>query len=123
RGCLAGSVWSEVAKDVAALDRQVDVVDGDDVAVALDEPARLDRRCIAHFTARAAVSAAEAGSEPASTKLVPPVCQVSTVPSWVASSCAVRPSSDTVGRLESMPLALVEESAFVEESALRSTSA
>src|SRR5581483_1968824 len=81
RGRLAGAVWSEIAEDVARLDAQVDVVDGDDLAVALDQAARLDRRCIAHFTARAAVSAAEAGSEPASTKLVPPAFQVSTVPS------------------------------------------
>ena len=48
------------------------MVDGDDLAVALDEPARLDRRRVAHFTARAAASAAAAGSDPARTKLVPP---------------------------------------------------
>src|SRR5581483_3041829 len=113
-----GSVRSEVAEDVAVLDGQVDAVDGDDIAVALDEAARLDRRCIAHFTARAAVSAAEAGSEPASTKLVLLVCHASTVPSWVASSCAVRPSREMVGRLESMPLPPVAV-----PSALRSTSA
>ena len=48
------------------------MVDRDDVAVALDEPAGLDGRRVAHFTARAAASAAAGGSEPASTKLVPP---------------------------------------------------
>ncbi len=79
------------------------MVDRDDLAVALDETAGLDRRGRAHFTARAAASAAAAGSEPASTKLVPPACHSSTVPSWVASSCAVRPSSETVGSAESAP--------------------
>ena len=48
----------EVAEDVAALDRQVDVVDRDDLAVALDQPADLDRRRLGHATtgARAAVA-------------------------------------------------------------------
>ena len=44
---LPRAVRPEVAEDVAALDRQVDVVDRDDLAVALDETARFDRllRC------------------------------------------------------------------------------
>ena len=78
------------------------MVDGDDLAVALDEAAGLDRRAASlTSTARAAASAAAAGSEPASTKLDAAARQSSTVPSWVASSCAVSPSSETVGRLES----------------------
>ena len=37
------------------------------LAAVLAEPAPLDRQAIPHFTARAAVSAADAGTEPAST--------------------------------------------------------
>src|SRR5207302_1349301 len=100
---LPGPVRPEVAEDVARLDRQVDVVDGDDLAVALDEPARRDRRRLAHLRSRAAVSAAAGGSEPARTKPTPFRCHSITVPSWVASSCPVRPSSEIFGRLESGP--------------------
>jgi len=46
------------------------VVDRDDLAVALDEAARLDGGRVAHPRSRAAVSAAAAGSEP-STVVVP----------------------------------------------------
>ena len=84
------------------------MVDGDDVSVAFDEAAGFDRRRRAHFTALAAASAAAAGCEPASTKLVPPDCHASTVPSCVESSCAVSPSSETVGSPESAPLWLPE---------------
>ena len=62
---LAGAVGAEVAVDVARLDGQVDVVDGRDVAVGLDESARLDDRGHAS-TARSAASAAFGGSEPTS---------------------------------------------------------
>ena len=72
---LAGAVRAEVAEDVAALDRQVDAVDRDDLAVALDEPACLDRRRVAHLSARAAASAAAVGTEPASTYETPPLSQ------------------------------------------------
>src|SRR5205807_9085165 len=48
RGRLARAVRPQVAEDVAAVDRQIDVVDRDDLAVSLDEPARLDRRGVAH---------------------------------------------------------------------------
>src|SRR5205085_10772159 len=64
---LARAVRAEVAEDVAPLDGQVDVVDGDDLAVALDEAARRDRRRVRHLRSRAAVSAAAGGSEPART--------------------------------------------------------
>ena len=42
RGRLAGPVGAEVAEDVAGLDGEVDVVDRDDLTVALDQPARDD---------------------------------------------------------------------------------
>src|SRR5207244_6870015 len=67
RGRLAGAVRPEVAEDVSLLDRQVDVVDGDELAVQLDEPARANRECIAHPSARAAASAAAGGTAPART--------------------------------------------------------
>ena len=70
---LARAVRAEVAEDVAALDGQVDVVDRDDLAVALDEPARFDRRRVAHLSARAAASAAAVGIDPASTYETPPL--------------------------------------------------
>src|SRR5207237_6816684 len=101
---LAGTVRAEVAEDVAALDGQLDVVDGEKLAVALDEAASRDRRRLAHLErSRAAVSAAAGGSEPARTKATPFRCQPSTVPSCVASSWPVAPLSETVGRLESAP--------------------
>ena len=64
---LPGAVRTEVAEDVAAVDGQVDMVHGDEVAVALDEPARFERRRVAHLSERAADSAAAVGIEPAST--------------------------------------------------------
>ena len=69
---LAGAVGPEIAIDVTAADRQVDVVDRGDPAVALDEPARLDRwrariRRAPHRRSRAAFSAATGGTEPATT--------------------------------------------------------
>ncbi len=48
RGGLAGAVGAEVAEDVADLDRQVDLVDRDDLAVALDQAADLDRSRLRH---------------------------------------------------------------------------
>ncbi len=72
RGRLAGAVRAEVAEDVASIDRQVDVVDGDDVAVALDQSSRFERRRVAHPSDRAADSAAEVGTDPASTYETPP---------------------------------------------------
>jgi hypothetical protein len=59
---LAGAVGPEVAVDVARADREVDVVDGRDLAVALDQSAGLDRR--GHHSPRAAFSAATGGTEP-----------------------------------------------------------
>ena len=103
RGRLAGAVRPEVAEDVASIDRQVDVVDGDDVAVALDQPSRFEGRRVAHLSERAADSAAEVGIDPASTYETPPRSQVSTVPSWVASSWAVTPSSEIDGSASSIP--------------------
>src|SRR5581483_7074385 len=97
---LAGAVRPEIAEDVAALDRQVDTVDRDELSVALDETPRDDGRDVGHPSSRAADSAAAGGSEPASRKLVPPRCHSSTVPSCVASSCAVTPASEIVGSPE-----------------------
>ena len=57
----------EVAVDVAGLDGEVDVVDGGQLAVALDEAARLDRPAPLIASPRAAVSAACGGTEPATT--------------------------------------------------------
>src|SRR5207248_7850495 len=98
-----GAVRAEVAEDVAGLDGQVDVVDRDDVAVALDQAAGGDRRRARHPSARAAASAAAGGSEPARTYETPPRRHSSTVPSCVASSFAVTPSSEIFGRLASGP--------------------
>jgi hypothetical protein len=61
---LPGSIGTQVAVDVPRADRQVDVVDRGHVAVALDQPARLDRRD-AHLSPLAAFSAASGGTEPA----------------------------------------------------------
>ena len=94
---LPRAVRPEIAEDVAALDGQLDVIDRGDLAVALDEPADLDRRGVAHLSSRAADSAAAVGTEPARTKETPPRSHPTIVPSWVASSCAVTPSSDTDG--------------------------
>ena len=44
RGRLAGAVGTEEAVHVAGSDVQVDVVDREDLLVALDQPARADRR-------------------------------------------------------------------------------
>src|SRR5205085_10337209 len=111
---LPSTVRAEIAEDVAGLDCEVDPGDGNDVSVALDESARHDGRRVRHFNSRAADSAAAGGSEPASTKLVPPWLHSTMVPSCVASSCAVTPLSDTVGRpVIALPAAV--------ESALRST--
>ena len=117
---LSGSVRAEQAEDVAGRDSEIDAVDRDDLTVCLDDPAGGDgRRAARHLTARAAASAAAAGSEPASTYAVPPLCQASTVPSCVASSWALTPSSDTVGRLES---GLLPAEPLLSFAALRSTS-
>src|SRR5207248_3246875 len=94
---LPRAVRPEIPEHVAALDRQVDARDGRDLAVSLDEPACRDRRRAAHLSERAAASAAAEGSEPASTYETPSRSHVRTVPSCVASSCAVAPSSVTVG--------------------------
>jgi hypothetical protein len=65
RGGLTGTVWSEVAEDVTGLDGQVDVVNRDQLAVALTETADLDRRRFGHAqSALAAASAAAGGTEP-----------------------------------------------------------
>src|SRR5579884_2539583 len=70
---LPRAVRAEVAEDVARLHRQVDVVDRDDLAVPLDETARLDRtRGLAHLSAVAAACAAAAGIDPARTYDTPP---------------------------------------------------
>src|SRR6059058_2169935 len=111
---LSGAVRAEVAEDVAGSDCEVDPGDGDDVSVALDEPARDDGFRVVHFSSRAADSAAAGGNDPARTNARPPSCHSSTVPSCVASSCAVTPFSDTVGSPASIPLAF-------EASALCST--
>src|SRR6185437_13431563 len=50
RGRLPGAVWPEVAEDVSLLDRQVDVVDCNELAIELDEPACADRERFAHRT-------------------------------------------------------------------------
>ena len=57
----------EVPEDVARLDGQVDVVDGDDASVALEEAAGRDGRRAVHFKPFAAAWAVAAGIEPAST--------------------------------------------------------
>src|SRR5262249_32802152 len=64
-GRLAGPVPAEVAEDVAFLDRQVDVVYGDELAVDLDEAACADRQRVVHPSSRAADSAAAVGTDPA----------------------------------------------------------
>src|SRR5262249_23169558 len=105
RGRLAGAVRPQIAEDIAALDGEIDAVDRDDLAVALDEPACRDPGGVAHLSPRAAASAAAGGSEPKSTNETPPRVHWIAVPSCVASSCAVRPSSsETLGSAESMPL-------------------
>src|SRR5204863_2627529 len=43
RGRLAGPVLAQQAEDLAGLDVEIEVVDGDEVAVMLREPARPDR--------------------------------------------------------------------------------
>ena len=82
---LARAVGPEVAVDVTAADRQVDVVDRGDPAVALDQAARLDRRRARvrrapHRRPRAAFSAATGGTEPATTYDTPPRSNWTTVP-------------------------------------------
>src|SRR6185312_2111506 len=73
RGRLAGPVRAEVAEDVARLDAEVDVLDRDQVAVALAEAPDLDREaglrglCVLSRRgqrALAAASAAAGGTEP-----------------------------------------------------------
>ena len=63
---LSGPVGAEVAVDVAGPDGEVDMVDGRDLAVALDETTRLDRER-AHQSPLAAFSAATGGTEPITT--------------------------------------------------------
>ena len=66
QGCrLPGAVRAEISVDIAALHGQVDVVDRDDVAVALDEAARLDGR--RHHRPRAAASAVDLPTGPTTT--------------------------------------------------------
>ena len=73
------------------------MVDRDDLAIGLDEPARFDDG--GHpSTARSAASAAFGGSEPTSVVLRPPFSTEISVPSAVGSSCPVAPSIVTVGR-------------------------
>src|SRR6185503_21042087 len=103
RGRLARAVRPEVAEDISFFDRQVDVVDRDEVSVPLDEPARGDGPRVGHPSARAAASAAAGGTDPARTNETPPLRHVSAVPSCVASSWAVTPSSETVGKAPSIP--------------------
>ena len=88
---LAGAVRAQIAEDIATLDGEVDVVDGDDVAVALDETGRREGKRIAHFSARAADSAAAGGSDPARMNETPFRRHWIAVPSCVASSCPVSP--------------------------------
>ena len=95
---LAGAVRPEIAEDVARLDGQVDVVDRDELAVALDQGARRDGRGIRHANALAASSASPLVIDPPTTMETPPLSNASTVPSGVASSCADRAPSDTFGR-------------------------
>ena len=68
RGGLPGAVGPEVSVDVARVDGQIDAPDCGQVAVALDEPAHLyGRRAVNRVDrhrARAAASAAAAGTEP-----------------------------------------------------------
>jgi hypothetical protein len=66
---LPGAVRAEVAVDVAGPDGQVDAVDREHVAIALDEAPRRDGRGLAvdpagAHSARAAASAAAGGTEP-----------------------------------------------------------
>jgi hypothetical protein len=75
QGCrLARAVRAQIPVHVAALDCEVDVVDGDQVPVALDEPAGRDRAVAARGLGRvgrhlepiprAAITAAAEGREP-----------------------------------------------------------
>src|SRR5213079_1737140 len=66
RGRLARAVRSQVAEDVARLDREIDVVDRDDVPIPLDEAADLDRRSVRHASQRprAAAMATAGCTEP-----------------------------------------------------------
>ena len=67
-GRLAGPVRAEEAVDVAGLDRQVDVIDRDDLSVPLDEPSRGNRgrHDVAQgVSARAAASASAWVTDPA----------------------------------------------------------
>jgi len=43
------------AVDVAGVHREIDAVDGSHAAVALDQPTRLDRDCLAHSASVAAL--------------------------------------------------------------------
>jgi len=61
---LARTVRAEIAEDVATVDRQVDVVDGNELPVALDETARDNRRRVGHAKALAAASASEVVIDP-----------------------------------------------------------
>src|SRR4029077_24875 len=68
RGRLAGAVRPQIAVNVADVDRQIDAGDGGDLPISLDKPPNLDGRRargldVAH-SARAAASAAAAGTEP-----------------------------------------------------------
>ena len=62
---LAGAVGPEVAEDVAGQHGEVDAVDRDELAVALDEAADLDGGAsVTRQSPRAAASAAVGGTEP-----------------------------------------------------------
>src|SRR5579884_2082231 len=94
---LAGAVRAEEAVDVAGVDGQVDLVHGDEVAVALEQGSRRDRRRVAHASAAASASATAAVTEPASTYATPPRCHVTAVPSGVDSSWPAAPAIVTDG--------------------------
>src|SRR5207342_3241705 len=105
---LAGPVRTQVAVDVTGVDREVDAVNRGEVAVPLDEAARLDRPFRGGSrrhqpSARAAASAAAAGSDPTSVYRTPPRSNWIAVPSAVASSWPAAPLTDTRGSEPSGP--------------------
>ena len=99
----------EVAVDVSPVDGEVDVVDCDEARRSvLTKPAHFHRRRIAHFTARAAVSAAaKSRGDPAKHEARACRHHESTVPSCVAKLVLITPSSgNSRGRPESWLLPL-----------------